>query len=227
VKNRLSHYLAEFIGTYMMIFFGCGSMILAETNPGYDGGFVPVIWGGVVSIMIYAVGHISGAHFNPAVTIAFWAIKKFPANKVLGHLISQFSGALLASLTHALVFGSAHQFGMSLPAIEVTSVFFLEFVASFLLMFVITSVATDSRAAGELAGIAIGSTVALNAFVVGPLTGASMNPARSLAPAVLSGQMSHLWIYLIAPILGAAVGAIAYNWIKCDVDGGNGTSGCC
>ena len=227
MKNRLSQYLAEFIGTYMMIFFGCGSMIMAETWPGYQAASVPIIWGGAVSIMIYAVGHISGAHFNPAVTIAFWATKKLPSSKVPGYLLSQFAGALLASVTHLLIFGGNHQFGMSMPSVSLSIVFFIEVIASFSLMFVIMSVATDSRAVGELAGIAIGSTVALNAFVVGPLTGASMNPARSLAPAVLSGQMSHLWIYLIAPVIGAAAGAIVYNWIKCDVDGTEGTSGCC
>jgi len=227
VKNRLSQYLAEFIGTYFMVFFGCGSMIMAETLPGYSSSAVPVIWGGAVSIMIYAVGHISGAHFNPAVTIAFWATRKLPGPRLPGYLFSQLSGALLASMTHLLIFGSGHHFGMTSPSIALLPTFLIEVIASFSLMFVIMSVATDSRAVGELAGIAIGSTVAINAFVVGPLTGASMNPARSFSPAIFSGSTESLWIYLTAPIIGAITGAFVYNWIKCDSKEESDSTGCC
>ena len=227
MKNRLSQYSAEFVGTYFMIFFGCGSMILANTQPGYNSSSIPIIWGGAVSIMIYAVGHISGAHLNPAVTIAFWATRKLPLKRVPGYLFSQFSGALLASMTHLLIFGKGHQFGMSFPTIGILPSFFAEVIATFSLMFVIMSVATDSRAVGELAGIAIGSTVAINAFVVGPLTGASMNPARSFSPSILSGEITYLWLYLTAPVIGALLGAFTYNWIKCEEKQDHSNPGCC
>jgi aquaporin NIP len=227
VKHQLSQYLAELIGTYFLIFFGCGSMIMAEIVTGYNSGFIPVIWGGAVSIMIYAVGHISGAHFNPAVTLAFWLVKKFPTKRVPGYIISQMAGALMASATHALIYGSEHQFGATIISIDLMPAFFLEVITSFSLMFVIMSVATDSRAVGELAGIAIGSAVAMSAFVIGPMTKASMNPARSIAPAIMSGEYQHLWMYIIAPIFGAALGAFTYNWIKCEEDKSESLSGCC
>ena len=111
IKHQLPQYIAEFIGTFFLVFFGCGSMILAEINPAYNGSLVPFIWGGAVSIMIYAVGHISGAHFNPAVTIAFWSVKRFPGKRVLGYLIAQISGGIFASAVHAVIWGMDHQFG--------------------------------------------------------------------------------------------------------------------
>jgi aquaporin NIP len=215
VKHVTAQYLAEYIGTFFLVFFGCGSMILSETMAGYDSSFVPIIWGGTVSIMIYAVGHISGAHFNPAVTIAFTIIKRFPRKRVAGYILSQVGGALSASLIHILLWGSKHSFGATSIDIPIAGAFLVEVILSFALMFVIVSVATDSRAVGELAGIAIGSTVALCAFVGGPLTKASMNPARSIGPAVVSGELDILWLYLLAPIIGAALGAMTYQWIRC------------
>lgn len=217
-KNIKSLYLAEFIGSFFLVFFGCGSMILAETLPGYDSSFVPIIWGGVVSIMIYSVGHISGAHFNPAVTFAFWSIKKFPRERLAGYVISQCSGAILASIIHAFIWGSSHNFGATSFTMSLLGAFVVELILSFILMFVIVSVATDSRAVGELAGIAIGSTVALCAFVGGPVTKASMNPARSLGPAIMSGQPDQLWLYFLAPLIGAFLGAKTYQLVRCQND---------
>lgn len=226
-RHEFSQYVAEFIGAFFLVFFGCGSMILAQVDPSYQSSFIPVIWGGVVSIMIYAVGHISGAHFNPTVTIAFWSIGKFPRYRVLGYIASQCLGCLLASAVHAMIWGLGHDFGATQLSTSLASGVLVEFILSFVLMFVIVSVATDARAVGELAGIAIGSTIALCAFVGGPLTKASMNPARSLGPALLSGHYNNLWVYLIVPILGAFVGAKVYDWIRCQKEKSSDTHGCC
>ena len=227
VKHVFPQYISEFIGTFFLIFFGCGSMILAEVNPNYAGSFVPIIWGGSVSIMIYALGHISGAHFNPAVTLAFWSVKRFPGKRVLGYLVAQSLGACLASFVHLLIWGSSHKFGATVLSVPLGVGLLVEVILSFALMFVIISVATDSRAVGELAGIAIGSTVALCAFVGGPLTNASMNPARSLGPALFSGLGSGLWPYFVAPILGTLLGAKVYEWVRCQKDQVEQEQGCC
>jgi aquaporin NIP len=226
-KHQPAQYLAEFIGTFFLIFFGCGSMILAEVMPSYNGSLVPIVWGGAVSIMIYAVGHISGAHFNPAVTISFWATKRFPGKRVGGYLISQLLGATLASISHLIISGTDHNFGATVVSIPLAAGFLTEVIVSFALMFVILSVATDSRAVGELAGIAIGTTVALSAFVSGPLTNASMNPARSLAPAFLTGDYSQIWLFILAPVIGAVLGAKTYEWIRCHESSSDDQHGCC
>lgn len=229
IKHVKSQYVAEFIGAFFLVFFGCGSMVLAEVYPGYNGSLVPLVWGGAVSIMIYAVGHISGAHFNPAVTIAFWKVKRFPGKRVLGYIISQILGAILGAIVLGIIWGFDHKFGATQVSISTGGGFLVEFILSFVLMFVIISVATDSRAVGELAGIAIGSTVGLCAFVGGPVTNASMNPARSIGPAILSGDFKMLWLYILAPILGAALGAITYEWIRCHKEESDDEDrhGCC
>jgi aquaporin NIP len=213
-KPEIAAYIAELIGTFFMVFFGCGSMILAEVNSQYDPSWIPVIWGGSVLTMIYAVGHISGAHFNPAVTLAFWSVNRFQGKHVIGYLIAQISGALFASWTHWIIWGSTHHFGATQLSLSVSGGIVVEVILSFALMFVIISVATDSKAVGDFAGVAIGSTVALCAFVGGPLTNASMNPARSLAPAFMSGQWTHLWIYILFPLVGTFLGARVYEWIR-------------
>lgn len=226
-KNLYPLLIAEFIGTFFMVFFGCGSMILAQTNPDYASGFVPIIWGGSVTIMIYAVGHISGAHFNPAVTIAFWSLKRIKAKRVVTYIIAQLLGALAASTVHSLIWTMDHSFGATMLSVSPLAGFFVELILSFALMFVIASVATDSRAVGEMAGLAIGLTVALDAFVGGPLTNASMNPARSIGPAILNGNFSNIWIYLSAPVLGTVLGAKCYDWIRCQREGDQDKEGCC
>jgi aquaporin NIP len=228
IKHNKSQYIAEFIGTFFLVFFGCGAAILASLQPNvmsHSG--VSVVFGGVVSVMIYATGHISGAHFNPAVTLSFWITKKFPSKRVIGYLLAQLLGAFLASLIHMIIWGTNHSFGETSFESTIVIGFMVEFILSFVLMFVIHSVATDSRAIGELAGIAIGSTVAICAFVGGPLTGASMNPARSIAPAIFSGEVTLLWVYILSPILGAMAGALVYEWIKCTKESEDESHGCC
>lgn len=209
--------LAEFIGTFFLVFLSCTAIVLTEIQQSNHASFIPVIFGGTVTIMIYATGHISGAHFNPAVTIAFWLNKKMQMQKVPLYIISQILGASTACLIMFLLFGSDHSFGATTTSISTSATITTEFILSFLLMFVIMSVATDSRAIGELAGIAIGLTVAMAAFVGGPLTGASMNPARSIAPAIFSQQTDALWVYMTIPIIGATLGALTYSFIRCDI----------
>ena len=228
IKHNPSQYLAEFIGTFFMVFFGCGAIILSQISSNYSSEFIPIIFGGAVSIMIYATGHISGAHFNPAVTLAFWSVGRFPFKRVPGYIIAQTLGATLASLVHKVIFQGQHDFGKTLISTTVTSGFLVEVLISFSLMFVIISVATDSRAVGELAGIAIGSTVAICAFVGGPMTGASMNPARTLGPGILAMDFSHLWLYLLAPVIGTILGAKTYEYIRCHVEESSDDGhGCC
>ncbi|MFZ8932316.1 MAG: MIP/aquaporin family protein [Bacteriovoracaceae bacterium] len=226
-KHSFSQYLAEFIGTFFLVFFGCGSMVLASVDAQYNGAFIPIIWGGVVSIMIYATGHISGAHFNPAVTIAFWITRKFPSIRVPGYILSQVLGSSLACAVMMVIWGPQHDFGATMMSVELGVGFLVEVILSFALMFVIISVATDTRAVGELAGLAIGSTVAICAFVGGPLTKASMNPARSLGPSIFSGTLNQVWPFILAPIIGATLGALTYEWIRCHREDDKTDFGCC
>ena len=224
--NDLKLCAAEFIGTFFMVFLGCGAAAMSQLPQwGLPGFAVPVVFGGAVAVMIYAVGHISGAHFNPAVSVAFALSRHFPLGKVAHYVLFQCLGAIAAAALLGWLLGrTGHDFGATRPALGLAPSFFTEMLLGFLLMFVIMAVATDTRAQGEMAGLAIGATVMLAAFVGGPLTGASMNPARSLGPALVSGQLEMLWIYLLAPVLGAALGAQAYQWVRCprpglDADG--------
>lgn len=226
-KHIWSQYIAELIGTFFLVFFGCGAVILHQLQPGAMESFaIPIVFGGIVATMIYATGHISGAHFNPAVTLAFFAAKKFPAYRVPGYVMSQILGAVLASFFHLLIWGPAHSFGTTGLSVSLGVGLGLEVILSFALMFVIMAVATDSRAVGEAAGIAIGTTVTLCAFIGGPLTGASMNPARSLGPALLSGSFDQLWVYLVFPVVGTVLAALVYDRIRCYSEE-HGDFGCC
>ncbi|MBF0189044.1 MAG: aquaporin [Magnetococcales bacterium] len=227
-KHSIHQYASELIGTFFLVFFGCGSVIVAQLDSGALGGVsIPLVFGGVVMTMIYATGHVSGAHMNPAVTVAFALLKEFPVARVPGYIIAQSLGAILASLAHLLFWGSeGHTFGVTGFSAGWITGAAVEFLLSFVLMFVIVAVATDSRAEGQMAGLAIGATVSLCAFVGGPLTGASMNPARSLGPAVVAGEMSQLILYIFVPVLGTIAGGITYRWMKCESPE-PGEHGCC
>jgi aquaporin NIP len=181
----------------------------------------------VVIALIYSLGHISGAHLNPAVTIAFFFVRRFPKKEVLPYLLSQFLGAFLASFFLSLLLGHGQSMGETIPKVSTLSAFVLEALQTFFLMFTIMAVATDSRAVGEMAGLAVGAVITLNAIWAGPLTGASMNPARSLGPALISGHYDGLWIYLTAPVIGAILGAWVYNRIRCETTAPGQSAGCC
>jgi MIP family channel proteins len=205
---------AEFIGTFALVFAGCGAiMVDAKTGAlGHVG--VAISFGLVIMAMIYAVGHISGAHFNPAVTFAFALSRHFPWSRAIAYWCAQVLGALVAALLLRGSLGNIAHVGATLPSGSQGQSFLWELVLSFFLMFVIMAVATDTLAVGEAAAIAIGGTVGLDAMFGGPISGASMNPARSFAPAVVSGDLHALWLYLLAPPVGAALAALTYQLIR-------------
>ncbi len=189
---------------------------------------VALTFGLVVMAMIFALGHVSGAHFNPAVSIAFAVGGHFPWRQVPAYLVAQCGGALLAAIALRLLAGPEAPLGETHPSgIGLASAFGLEFIITFFLMFVIVAVATDARAAGQAAAIAIGGTVTLCALFAGPFTGASMNPARSLGPALAAGTLSDLWLYLCAPVAGAIAATLAYRAVRCDAEAPRPASGCC
>jgi aquaporin NIP len=206
--------VAELIGTFALVFAGAGAIVVdAKTGAlGHVG--ISLVFGLVIMAMIYAIGHVSGAHFNPAVTFAFSLSRHFPWSRAVGYWAAQVTGAILAAGLLRASLGTAGHLGATLPAGSQGQSFLWETVLSFFLMFVIMAVATDTRAVGEAAAIAVGGTVALDALFGGPISGASMNPARSLGPALVSGNLHALWLYLVAPPLGAALGALAYGFIR-------------
>jgi aquaporin NIP len=206
--------LAEAIGTFALVFAGCGAiMVDARTHAlGHVG--VAISFGLVIMVMIYAVGHISGAHFNPAVTLAFAIGRHFPTARAPLYWAAQFAGATAAALVLRGSLGEVAHVGATLPSGSDGQAFLWEAVLTFLLMFVITAVATDSRAVGEAAAIAIGGTVGLDAMFGGPVTGASMNPARSLGPAIASNDYTAIWVYLAAPAVGAVLAAVTYRLLR-------------
>ncbi|HYI15689.1 MAG TPA: MIP family channel protein, partial [Thermomicrobiales bacterium] len=209
--------LAELIGTFGLVFAGTGAITIDAYTGGTVGHIgIALTFGLIVMAMIYAVGHISGAHINPAVTLAFAVAQHFPLKHVPVYLVAQIAGGVLASLTLRGMFGTSGALGTTLPRGSDGQSFVLEIVLTGFLMFVIMAVATDVRAVGQAAAIAIGGTVGLEALFAGPISGASMNPARSLAPALVSGTWESQWLYLAGPVIGAVVGALLYRVVRGD-----------
>jgi len=236
--NLLKKCLAEFIGTFAMVFGGCGAVAINQLSEGAISHVgIALSFGLIVMTMIYAVGHISGAHFNPAVTLAFFGSRHFPKQEILPYIAAQCLGAITASSIHVLTLSTALQQKLPGQALQIgltqaldhsfLTAFIWEFLLTFLLMFVIMAVATDYRAVGQAAGTAIGGTVAFEALFAGPLSGASMNPARSLGPALLSGNWHHFGAYVLGPVLGAAAGAVVYDFIRCEPKDEKAVKGCC
>ncbi|KAL0923963.1 hypothetical protein M5K25_004752 [Dendrobium thyrsiflorum] len=212
----LQKIIAEVFGTFFLIFAGCAAITVNKKSNGtvsFPGIFI--VWGSAVTVMIYAVGHISGAHFNPAVTIAFASCRRFPWKQVPAYVAAQIVGSILASGTLRLLFGGHRElFAGTIPTGSEVQSLVMEFIISFYLMFVISGVATDNRAIGELAGLAVGATVLLNVAIAGPISGASMNPARTLGPAIIANRYKSIWVYMIGPISGTVAGTWAYNLIR-------------
>ncbi len=212
--ENLRALVAEAIGTFALVFAGCGAiMVDAKTHAlGHVG--VAITFGLVIMFGIYAVGHISGAHFNPSVTFAFALSRHFPWPRAVGYWAAQLVGAIAAAAVLRASLGNIANVGATLPSGSQGQSFLWELVLTFFLMFVIMAVATDTRAVGEAAAIAVGGTVGLDAMFGGPISGASMNPARSTGPALVSGDLHALWLYIVAPICGAALAALAYQFVR-------------
>lgn len=211
----MKKYIAELIGTFALVFCGTGAIVINQESGGavtHVG--IAITFGLIVMSMIYALGNVSGAHINPAVSIAFTVAGKFPARKLTPYIMAQLIGALLASGTVKLLFPDNQYLGATIPAGNDMQSFVLEFLLTFFLMLVILNVAHGSKEQGMFAGLAIGGVVALEAMFAGPICGASMNPARSIGPAFVSMNMESLWLYIVAPVAGACAAVPVYNFIK-------------
>ncbi len=204
MKGRIMRKIvAELFGTFALVFAGTGAIVVNELRGSVTHVGISLTFGLIVLALIYALGDVSGAHFNPAVTLAFLAARRFPPRSVFPFLLSQCAGALLASGMLRLLFPEHTGLGATRPAGSPWQSFVLEFILTLLLMVVILCVSTGAKEKGIMAGVAVGSVIALEALFAGPVCGASMNPARSLAPALMSGNFDNLWIYLTAPLAGA------------------------
>jgi aquaporin NIP len=208
--------LAEGLAAFALVFAGCGAIVANSRYEGALGGVgVALVFGLIIMVMVYATGHLSGAHINPAVTLAFTLTRHFPARDAGAYVVAQLLGASAGALVLLAVWpDQPAELGATVPTVGVDSALVYEVVMTALLMFVIMAVATDTRAAGAAAAIAIGGVIGLDALFGGAVTGASMNPARSLGPAVVSGTYGDLWIYVAGPILGAGLGAVAYQLVR-------------
>ncbi len=208
--------VAEAIGVFALVFAGCGAiMVNAKTGDLGQVG-IAISFGLVIMVMIYAVGHISGAHFNPAVTFAFAVTRHFPRSRAVAYWGAQLTGAVAAALFLRLSLGDVADVGTTQPSGSETQAFAWELLMTAILMFVVVAVATDTRAVGEAAAIAVGGTIGLCAMFGGPVSGASLNPARSAGPALVSGDLHALWLYIVAPVVGASIGALLYTFVRAD-----------
>jgi aquaporin NIP len=209
---------AEGIAAFVLVFAGCGAIIADAQYEGSLGTVgIALVFGLVIMVMVYATGHLSGAHINPAVTIAFTLSRHFPAREALAYIVAQCVGAIGAALVLLAVWPSKPaDLGATLPSVGAGSVLAYEAILTAFLMFVIMAVATDTRAVGAAAAIAIGGTIGFDALLGGPVTGASMNPARSFGPALVSGTWTDFWVYVAGPVVGAGVGALAHQLVRGD-----------
>ncbi len=208
MKKKL---ISEFLGTYFLVFAGTGAVVIDEITKSLTHVGVAITFGLVVTALIYTFGHISGAHFNPAVTIGFLINGDIYVREALYYIVTQLIAGIAASTTVFSLFGNIASLGATLPRDTWSQAFVLEFILTFFLMFVIFGAAIHGKAQKSLAGIAIGATVGLEAMFGGPISGASMNPARSIGPALVSGTTQYLWVYVVATILGAGCAAIIYK----------------
>jgi len=214
VANK-DRYVAEVLGTFSLVFAGCGAIIVNDLYGGQLGLVgICIVFGLIVMAMVYSIGNISGAHINPAVTIGFYVAGRFPFRLVLPYIVCQLAGAVLAAGILRFLFPGHENLGGTAPAVPIVSALAVEVLLTFILMFVILNVSTGHKEKGIMAGVAVGGVVALNAMVGGPLTGASMNPARSLGPALVSMDLQSMWIYILGPVIGVVVAWPTCRWIQ-------------
>jgi aquaporin NIP len=207
-RTTLRHYTSELLGTCILVMVGTSAIVINEQTSGSVGHIgVSLTFGLIVAALIYTLGPISGSHMNPAVSIALAVRGELPLRALPGYIISQCAGAVLGSLIVSLLFPSNISLGATRPSGPVTQTFWLEVILTFILVLVILGMARGPREHRPLLGLVVGGVVGLEALFAGPITGASMNPARSLGPAIVSGNISHLWVYLVAPCLGASAAA--------------------
>lgn len=236
--NLIRKCVAEFLGTFAIVFGGCGAVLANQlSGNGVTHAGIAITFGLIVMTMIYATGHLSGANFNPAVTFAFSLTRHFPKQEILPYMTAQSLGAIAASMIHkhtltsvfsSRISGTTMNYGVTLPIDgQFSTALIWEFLLTFFLMFVIMAVATDYRAIGHASGVAIGGTVAFEAMFAGPICGASMNPARSLGPALISGEWSNFTAYVLGPLLGAIAGALVYEFVRCHPKEKTEVKGCC
>lgn len=215
ISLQVRRATAEAIGTFFLVLIGPGSVMVNAHAGGAIGPVgISLSFAFVIVAMVYALGHLSGAHINPAVTVAFWSVRRFPRGEVLPYIVAQCVGAVAASLVLRATVGPVGDFGATLPRVSVASAFGIEWLLSFALMFVIMAVATDERVADGFAAIAVGLTVGFCAMMGGPLTGASMNPARSFGPAVIGDLWRGHWIYWVAPLTAMVAAARVYEFLR-------------
>ncbi len=211
----MKKYLSEMLGTFALVFAGTGAIVVNDITGGTVSHVgVSLTFGLVVMTMIYALGDVSGAHLNPAVSLGFWVARRLPGRELLPYITSQCAGALLASALLRSIFVTHLTLGATLPTGDLSQSFLLEVVLTFMLMFVILGVATGAKEKGVIAGVAVGAAVCLGSLFAGPICGASMNPARSLGPALVTGNLSSLWIYLVAPVAGACLAVLGCRCIR-------------
>lgn len=207
--------LAECIGTFCLLFAGTGAIIVNDVDKGsvtHVG--IALTFGLIVMAMVYTLGDLSGAHINPAVTFAFWVARRLEGRYVLPYVASQLAGAWLATALLRLLFVSHTTLGATLPAGSWLQSLVLEIVLTFMLMLVILNVSQGAKEKGITAGIVIGGVVGLEAMFAGPICGASMNPARSITPAVISDNLQHLWLYIVGPVAGAVLAVLVYRILR-------------
>jgi aquaporin NIP len=211
----LRKVVAEIIATYLLVFVTCGSAALSASDEHKVAKLGASVAGGlIVTVMIYAVGHISGAHMNPAVTLAFAAIRHFPWKQVPIYAAAQLTGAISAAFTLRVLLHPIKHIGITSPAGTELQALIMEIVVTFSMMFVTSAVATDSKAVGELAGVAVGSAVCITSILAGPVSGGSMNPARTIGPAIASSYYKGIWVYVVGPVTGTLMAALSYRFIR-------------
>jgi MIP family channel proteins len=212
MREDMQAAIAELIGTFILIFFGCGSILIDQNLDGIFGlQGIAFAFGLIVMAVVYAIGHVSGAHINPAVTLALAAVNKFSWHKVPFYLIAQFLGATLAAFALSVSVATDDSLGMTMPSGDIGQALFLEVIMTAFLLFVVMGVGTDKRAPSTFTAIAVGGVVIVDVLVGGTISGASLNPARSFGPALVTMNFEHLWIYFVGPIAGALVGVMLYR----------------